>query len=89
MKTHAPIVAVSLKYPEEADAPLITAKSHGIIARRMIEIAEENHIPVVHDDVTANVLSLRQIGECIPECTWEALSAVFASIKGIEERLDK
>ncbi len=89
MRKHAPLVAVSLKYPEDADAPLITAKAHGLVARRMIEIAEENHVPVVHDDVTANVLSLKQIGECIPECTWEALSVVFASIKGIEERLDK
>ena len=39
--------AVSLKYPENVCAPVITSKSSGIVAQRMIEIAEENGIPVV------------------------------------------
>lgn len=72
--------AVSLKYPENADAPFITSKSTGVIAKRMIEIAEENKIPVVEDDVLTNVLSLQQIGSCIPESTWKAVADIFAII---------
>lgn len=72
--------AISLKYPENADAPFITSKSTGAIARRMIEIAEENNIPVVENDVLANVLSLKEIGTCIPESTWHAVAGIFAII---------
>ena len=53
----------------------------------MIEIAEENGIPVVEDDVLANVLSIKQVGECIPESTWEAVASIFAFIKLMEERV--
>ena len=79
--------AVSLKYPENVCAQVITAKSSGIVAQRMIELAEENGIPVVEDDVLANVLSIKQVGECIPESTWEAVASIFAFIKLMEERV--
>ncbi len=86
MKNPKNLLAISLKYPPEADAPFITAKTSGALAKRMIEIAHENDIPVVEDDITANVLSLHQIGECIPESTWEAIAKVFAFIKEIEKQ---
>ena len=78
-------VSVSLKYPQNVDAPLITAKAEGILAKRMVDIALENDIPVVEDDVLANVLTLRQIGECIPETTWQAVAGVFAMISALEK----
>jgi type III secretion system FlhB-like substrate exporter len=77
--------AISLKYPENADAPFITSKSSGAIAERMIEIAKENDIPVVENDILTNVLSLHEIGTCIPESTWEAVASIFAVI-GESER---
>lgn len=76
--------AVSLRYPENADAPFITSKCTGAIAEKMIEIAEENDIPVVENDVLANVLSLQEIGTCIPESTWEAVAGIFAVIEESE-----
>ena len=78
-------VSVSLKYPQNVDAPLITAKAEGILAKRMVDIARENDIPFVEDDVLANVLTLRQIGECIPETTWQAGAGVFAMISALEK----
>lgn len=80
------LLAVSLKYPENVDAPLITAKTSGIFARKMVAIARENDIPVVEDDILANVLSIHQIGECIPENTWEAVAGVFSMISFLEEK---
>ncbi|MGN0728940.1 EscU/YscU/HrcU family type III secretion system export apparatus switch protein [Treponema sp.] len=84
MKNSSAFLAVSLKYPDDADAPLISAKESGLLAKRMVEIARENNIPVVENDIAANVLSMRQIGECIPESTWEAIAKVFAFIKKME-----
>lgn len=72
--------AVALSYPKEADAPLIQAKESGFLAERMLEIAKENHIPVVKNPELTNVLSMAQIGECIPAETWKAVAAVFAYI---------
>lgn len=81
-------VAVALKYPEGAEAPFISAKGSYALAERIIEIAKENDIPLVEDDIVGEVLSLRQIGEYIPESTWEAIAAVFAFIKS-EEKAEK
>ncbi len=78
--------AVALKYPLDAEAPLIAAKERGRLAKRMIEIAEENKIPVIEDDVLENVLSIQDIGQCIPEETWEAVAAIFAYILKVEKK---
>ena len=79
-------LAVALSYPKGADAPFITAKEHGFLARRMLALAEENDIPVVEDEVLANVLSLKDIGTCIPVQTWEAVSRIFALIIDMEKK---
>lgn len=79
------LVSVSLKYPQNVDAPLITAKASGIFAKRMVDIARENDIPVVEDDILANVLSVRQIGECIPETVWQSVAGIFALISSLEK----
>lgn len=76
--------AVALKYPKDADAPFITAKESGFLAARMLEIAEENNIPVVKDPELVNVLSLSRVGQCIPEETWMAVASIFAYIKKAE-----
>lgn len=59
--------AVSLKYPENAAAPYISAEGKGLAAQKMLDIAAENHIPVVKDEGLVNVLSLRSVGEIIPK----------------------
>ena len=76
--------AVSLRYPPEADAPLITAKGKGALAERMTAIALANNIPVVEDEMTTNILSVQQIGQCIPEETWLAVAEIFAYIQKLE-----
>ncbi len=76
--------AVSLKYTKNLNAPVITAKEKGVLARKMVAIARENNIPVVEDKLTENILSLSEIGECIPEETWSAVAVIFAMISEME-----
>ena len=78
--------AVALKYPLDAQAPLIAAKERGRLAKRMIDIAEENEIPVIEDDILENVLSIQDVGQCIPEETWEAVASIFAYIIKVEQQ---
>lgn len=71
---------VALKYPAGADAPFITASAKGILAEKMVEIAEKEHIPVVKNSELTDVLTLSEVGSCVPENTWIVLAEIFAFV---------
>ncbi|MCM1321897.1 MAG: EscU/YscU/HrcU family type III secretion system export apparatus switch protein [Bacteroides sp.] len=75
--------AAALRYPPYAEAPFIAAKGKGALAERIVKIAEQNNVPVVLDADMANILTLQEIGDCIPEETYEVLAGIFASIRNI------
>jgi len=79
--------AVCLKYPENAEAPFITAKGKGFAAEKMLEIARQNKIPVVENENLANVLSLENVGQIIPENLYEAIANIFAFISSAERMM--
>ena len=78
-------IALALKYPSKSRAPLIVAKGKDKIAQKMLEIARENNVPVVEDEIAANVLSVEEIGQCLPEETWPLLAKIFAYIQEMEK----
>ena len=82
MKTDA-LKAVALRYPEWADAPFISANAKGYAAEQLLKIADENGIPVVQNAEMADVLSVQNVGQFIPEGTYAAIAAVFAFIAKI------
>lgn len=84
MNSKPKLSAVALKYPKNADAPIIVAKAKSHLAQKMIEIAKENDIPIVKDELVENILSVEEIGECIPENTWQAVAQIFAMIMNLE-----
>ena len=75
------IKAAALRYPENADAPYISASGAGKTARKILEIAQENKIPVVHNEKLTNVLCVMSAGEIIPEEVYEAVAGVFAFLQ--------
>ena len=77
--------AVALRYPEWADAPYISAKAKGSVARRLVKIAEQSEVPVVENAEMANVLSLQSVGSLIPEETYAAIATIFAFIIKLDE----
>lgn len=72
--------AVALKYPEGASAPFIAASAKGFLAQKMLEVAAEKKIPITEDAALADFLSVQEIGQTIPEETWEAVAKIFAFI---------
>lgn len=72
--------AVALKYPEDADAPFIVAKSKGVLAEKLLKIAEDNKIPIVKNDFVSNVLTTQEIGSYIPQETWGIIAKIFTII---------
>ncbi len=73
--------AVALLYPETKDAPVIVAKQRGELAEKMISLAQKYNVPVFEESDTVNILSLYEVGECIPEETYEVISKIFAFIR--------
>ncbi|WP_313345149.1 EscU/YscU/HrcU family type III secretion system export apparatus switch protein [Sedimentibacter sp.] len=60
--------AVALKYDSNKNnAPVIIASGSGYVADKVVEIAEENGIPVYKDDSLSVLLSQLDVGSEIPE----------------------
>ncbi len=78
--------AVSLRYPENLAAPLITASEKGRLAERLQTIAKENNIPIIKDDNLVEVLSSVEIGKCIPVETYRAVATIFAFIFDMDNK---
>ena len=78
--------AIALKYPKDFDAPFICANEKGFLAKRLVELAKENDVPVVEDVLLANILSAEEVGSMIPESTWQALAVIFAFVVKAESR---
>lgn len=77
--------AVALKYPENAEAPFIAATGKGAVAEKILEIAKEHSVPVVENEIAADVLSVQEIGSMIPENTWEIVAQIFSVVVKYEK----
>lgn len=78
--------AVALSYPENVAAPIISASASGGLAERVVEIAKENNVPVVQNEILVNVLSRQKIGTLVPEETWTVLAKIFAFVVQVDEK---
>ncbi|MGP1588164.1 MAG: EscU/YscU/HrcU family type III secretion system export apparatus switch protein [Treponemataceae bacterium] len=72
-----------LKYPKNAPAPFLIAKGKGELAEKILKLAKENSIPIVENISETEVITLLEIGECIPEQTYEIIAKVFAFLNKI------
>ena len=77
--------AVALRYDmKEFIAPKIVGKGQGEVAKRIIEKAKENDIPVYQDEKLASQLSAMEIDSFIPEELYEAVAQILAFIAGVD-----
>ena len=74
--------AVALQYDEEGedDAPEVLAKGQDHLARRMIEVAQEEGIPIMRDVPLAHSLFELDIGTEIPEELFEAVATILHAV---------
>ena len=64
----------------------MVASGKGFLAEKILEIAEEEKIPIVQDANLSEVLSVQEIGSAVPTETWEALAKVFAFVLDLERK---
>lgn len=72
--------AVALKYPQGAEAPFVVANGKGVLARRIIEEAQNNDIKIEENTPLVEFLSEIQVGSLVPPQTWEILAQIFSVI---------
>ena len=71
--------AVGLKYnKKEENAPKVVAKGKGETAKKIIDIAKENNIPIKEDSDLVELLSKVEIDEQIPPNLYKAVAEVFS-----------
>lgn len=70
--------AVALKYDESKDrAPVIVASGSGYLAERLVEIANDNDVPVYEDNSLATILSQLELGQQIPEQLYQTIVDIY------------
>ena len=73
--------AAAIKYTANKDrAPRVTAKGRGEIARRIIEVARENNVPVFEDQNLVEVLEALEIEAEIPSELYRAVAEVLVFV---------
>lgn len=82
------LIAVALRW-EGNGAPRVTARGHGEIATRILELAEENAVPLREDPALVEVLSHVDLGREIPVGLYQAVAEVIAFAYSLRpERVD-
>jgi flagellar biosynthesis protein len=77
--------AVALSYLQNRDeAPRVTAKGEGEIARRIIETAKKYKIPVQEDESLVSMLSQLDLNAMIPPELYAAVAEIFTYIYTID-----
>ncbi len=70
--------AVALKYdPNKNNAPVVIASGSGYIADKVVEIAEENGVPVYKDDSLSVMLSQLDMGTEVPEELFSSIVNIY------------
>ncbi|HCX62597.1 MAG TPA: type III secretion protein [Clostridiales bacterium] len=70
--------AVALKYDSNKNnAPVIIASGSGYVADKVVEVAEENGIPVYKDDSLSVLLSQLDVGSEIPEELFSSIVDIY------------
>jgi flagellar biosynthesis protein len=81
-------VAVALLYDADGGAlPFVTARGRGVIAARIVALAEEHGLPVRRDAELAQVLAALDVGRPIPAVAFAAVAEILAYLYGLDKAM--
>jgi len=73
--------AAALKYDDKKhSAPIVNAKGKGVNAKKIIEIAKLNDIPIKKDEDLVELLSKVELDKEVPNEMYKAVAEVFSFI---------
>ena len=70
--------AVALQYGPDDAAPVVVASGMGYLAEKIVDVAQENGVPVYEDDSLATMLAQLNIGQEIPPELYQAIVEIYA-----------
>ena len=73
----SPQRAAALQYRPEDGAPVIVASGMGHLAEKIVEVAQENGVPVYEESSLATVLTQLELGQKIPEELYQAVVDIY------------
>ena len=80
-------VACALKYDQETmDSPMLTAKGTELIARQIIEIAQEHQVPVIDNAPVARALyRMVEVNQLIPPELYKAVAEILLFVYNLRK----
>ncbi len=79
--------AVALRYvPDRDQAPRVTAKGSGILAQKIIELAEKHGIPIKEDPALVEVLAQLDFYQEIPPGVYVVVAEILAFIYRMNQK---
>lgn len=79
--------AAALGYQKNKDAaPTLLAKGRGLVADRIVALAQENERPIYKDERLARQLQNLSLGETIPEELYNVVAEVLVFIAKMDKR---
>ena len=80
-------LAAALKYEEDGtEAPIIIAAGRGEIAEKILEIAQQEKVPVHKDESMAQVLVSLETGTEIPPELYQAVAQIIAFVWQMDKK---
>ncbi len=74
-------LAIALAYAEGSrEAPRVTAKGRGVVAEKIVALAEEHGVVIESDPVLAEALSRVELDDTIPLELYEATAIVIGFV---------
>lgn len=81
-------LAVALEYEKGTrDAPRVTAKGYGLIAERIVALAEENGVVIDANPALAQALAGVELDETIPVELYEAVAEVIGFVLRARQKM--
>ncbi len=76
-KTRSDEIAIALEYDGE-NAPRVTAKGEGEVARQIIDVAKDHDVPLQENPELVRLLRRIPLGDEIPEALYYTVAEVIA-----------
>ena len=80
-------VAVAIKYAfgKKGEVPKVVASGRGLMAKKIIDIAKENDVPLKENKPLAESLAKVPVGVEIPDELWGAMAEILAQVSAFDK----
>jgi len=78
--------AIALRYDSASNqAPKVTAKGRGLVAEKIIALAQEHHVPIKEDPDLVEVLSQVDLNKEVPPAVYHVVAELLAFVYKLNE----